>query len=106
MSRPRPVPKMRMIRIDRRINLRMFLIRPDADRRSQRLFLFLLGFYLRKFGMILHNVIQMSDHYHLFVTDVFGLAPHFFRDFHAMLARVFMVERDWRDPPGRRSRPR
>ena len=99
MSRPRPVPKMRMIRIDRRINLRMFLIRPDADRRSQRLFLFLLGFYLRKFGMILHNVIQMSDHYHLFVTDVFGLAPHFFRDFHAMLARVFMVERDWRDPP-------
>ena len=78
--------------------MRTFLIRPDADRRSQRLFLYLLGVYLKRYGIELHCVIQMSDHYHLLITDRLGLAPRFFRDFHAKMANVFKLERGWADP--------
>ena len=100
MSDSRPVKKLRVIMVDRRVLNRAFGLRPDADRGSQRLFLYLLGVFADRHGMRLHTVIQMSNHYHVVMTDEYGNGPDFYRDFHATLALAMSAHRgdEWDGP--------
>jgi putative transposase len=75
--------------ITRRTVCRFFLLRPDEERRAQRLFLYLLAVAAETHGVRVHAFIQMSTHYHLVVTDERGVLPDFMRDLNRWLAHTF-----------------
>ena len=95
MPPSRPVPKGRVLTLDRRTTRRFFILRPDADRRSQRLLYYCLGVMSEKHGVLLHAVVQMSTHWHVCLTDVRGVLPEFLADVHRTLAMCLKVHRDW-----------
>ena len=95
MPPARPVPKGRTLILDRRCTRRFFLLRPDPDRCSQRLFLYCLGVFAAEHGVEIHGLIQMSSHYHLCLTDVRGVLPRFLADMHRTLAACLKEHRSW-----------
>ena len=95
MPYARPAPKGRTLVLDRRTTQRFFLLRPDADRRSQRIYLYVLAVIAHKHGVLVHGFIQMSTHHHLVVTDVRGVFPEFIHDLHGALAMCFKCHRNW-----------
>ena len=73
-------------KITRRCLERRFFLRPDAE--TTAVFGYWLVICLQRYGILLHAVIVMSNHYHLDVTDPHGLIIELERDFNAVLARV------------------
>ena len=91
----RPVPPGRTLAMERRTTRRYFLLRPDADRTSQRLVYYLLAVISARHGIIVHAVVQMSTHWHVIVTDPRGVLPEFLAEMHRVMAHCFKRHRDW-----------
>jgi REP element-mobilizing transposase RayT len=81
--------------LSRRTTRRHFLLRPDANRVSQRIFLYVLGHYAARHGVRVHALNVMSDHIHLVLSDPRGAFPRFARDVHREVARALKVHRRW-----------
>ena len=59
----------------------------------RQIFAYVLGRALAKYGVLLHAAIQMGNHYHLDITDVRGVLPHFKAYFNGMLSRALNCHR-------------
>jgi putative transposase len=70
-------------------------LRPDGDRTSQRIFLYVLAHYAAQHRVEVHSLIVMSDHIHLVVSARRSVMPLFFRDVHREVARAMKVHRRW-----------
>ncbi len=95
MTYSRPVPKGRTLVMDRRTTRRFFLMRPDGDRRSQQIVLYLLAVVAAKHRVSVHAVVQMSTHWHVYLTDVGGVLPEFLAEMHRVLAMCLKRHRGW-----------
>ena len=60
--------------VSRRCTQRQFLLKPSKE--VNRAFLFCLAVAAQATGVQVHVIMVMSNHYHLIVTDPFGLLPH------------------------------
>ncbi len=79
--------------ITRRCVGRRFLLVPD--RVINGLFVYCLVRAAKTHGIKLHALCVMSNHYHLVMTDVHGVTPKFFHDFHLSLAKCVKTYRKW-----------
>ena len=81
--------------LTRRTTRRYFLLRPDRDEQLQQLFLYCLAVASSKFGVLVHAVVVMSNHFHVVLTDVYGLLPDFKRELIRNVANATKVLRGW-----------
>ena len=95
MSAPRQVLPNTRVMSTRRTTRRHFLLKPDADRTSQNIFLYCLAWTAKKCHIEVHLAVVMSTHWHLILTDRKGLLPKFYRDFHRILALNLKNYRGW-----------
>ena len=65
--------------ITKKTNDDQFFLRPDGAVDAVLLYALILS--LNKYGLLLHELVFMSNHFHLVVTDVRGTLPDFMRDF-------------------------
>jgi REP element-mobilizing transposase RayT len=65
----------------------MFLLRPSKA--ANQLFAFILAVVSRRYGIKLHAVCVLSNHFHCVLTDPEGKLPAFERDLDALVARSF-----------------
>jgi putative transposase len=79
--------------LTRRIVLRTHLLRPD--RALNDLFFYCIAVIAQKFGIVVHAVNVMSDHYHIVLTDTLGNLPNFARELHRLLALGIQCLRRW-----------
>ena len=93
----RPVPKNRTLVLDRRTTRRFFILRPDADGTSRRVFFYCVAVIAKKHGIVIHAMVQMSTHWHVCLTDVRGVLPYFLADVHRTLAECFKKHRGWEE---------
>jgi hypothetical protein len=71
-----------------------YRLRPSAE--TNAIFKFCLAFAQRKTGVIIHAVCVMSTHYHIILTDVHGVLPHFTRELDRTLAKVLnQAQKQW-----------
>lgn len=63
----------------------MFLFLPERD--VVRVFEYLLAVAANMFGMRVHEVLCMSNHFHILLTDEHGRLPEFMNFFDSLLAR-------------------
>jgi REP element-mobilizing transposase RayT len=71
--------------VTRRCSERRFLLRPDGF--VVRALLFILGYAATWYGIQIHAVAQMSNHWHLVITDLRGRKSDCFRFVHSMITR-------------------
>lgn len=77
--------------ITRRCAQRQLLLRPDAL--TNQSFIYCLAVAAEKFGILVHAVMVMSNHYHLIITDVGGNYPAFLQYLNSLLARCLNAHR-------------
>jgi hypothetical protein len=65
--------------ITKKTNDDLFLLRPD--RSVNLILLYTLLLKAKKYGLLLHDFVFMTNHFHLVVTDVRGTLPAFMREF-------------------------
>ena len=85
MTAPRRVLKNVTYLITRRCLGRMFLLTPS--KRTNGLLAFLLAAAAERYGIILHAVCVLSDHYHCVLTDPDGKLPLFSQFLDSLVAR-------------------
>lgn len=85
MTQPRYIVGGRVCFITARAVRRMFLFRPDRE--FVRVFEYLLAVAANSFGIRVHEVLCMSNHFHMLLTDVHGRLPEFMHFFDSLLAR-------------------
>jgi len=85
MSRARQFLSGTTYSVARRCTLRMFLLKPS--KRVNQLFLYCLAYAAQKYGILVHEFIAMSNHYHIEVTDPHGKLPLFMQCLDSLLAR-------------------
>jgi len=85
MSLPRPVLPNTTYLVTRRCLGRRFLLRPDAA--LNQLFLYCLALGAQKYGIAVHGLSVMSNHYHLTLTDERGVLPDFMGWLNSQLAK-------------------
>ena len=93
MTLPRRVLPNTTYLVTRRCLGRRFLLRPD--RALNRLFLYCLALGVRKYGVEVHGLCVMSNHYHLTMTDVRGVLPDFMGWLNCQLAKRIKRLRRW-----------
>ena len=93
MTLPRRVLPDRTYLVTRRCIGRRFLLRPDGA--LNNLFVYCLGRAAKKYGVQLHALSVMSNHYHLVLTDVEGVLPDFMAWLNRQLAKCIKRLRDW-----------
>jgi hypothetical protein len=81
--------------MDRRTTRRYFLFRPDEQGLAAQIFWYCLAVTAAKHGVIVHAAVLMSNHIHLVITDVYGVQPHFKRDFHRLFACCMKATLGW-----------
>lgn len=81
--------------VTRRTTRRHFLLRPDADGTSQRLYWYTTAVLAAKFGIVLHAVQVLSTHIHEVLTDTRGNLPQFICERNRLLANALKVHRRW-----------
>lgn len=81
--------------ITRRTTRRHFLLRPDSDGTTQRLYWYTTAVLARKFGIEIHAVQMMSTHIHEVLTDVRGNLPAFLRERNRSFANALKAHRGW-----------
>jgi len=77
--------------VTRRCAQRQFLLRPSAL--VNQVFLYCLAVAAARFGVLVHAVCVMSNHWHLIVTDPDGRLPEFVGWLDAMVARCLNARR-------------
>jgi REP-associated tyrosine transposase len=85
VSLPRAVIADRTYLITRRCSERRFFLRPGV--RTNQAFIYALAEAAQRFGIRVHTVLAMSNHYHVVCSDPQGLYPRFLRRFHQLLAK-------------------
>jgi REP element-mobilizing transposase RayT len=93
MTLPRRVLPDTTYLVTRRCLGRRFLLRPDAA--LNQLFLYCLALGVRKYGIEVHALSVMSNHYHLTLTDVHGVLPDFMGWLNSQLAKRIKRLRGW-----------
>jgi len=93
MSLPRRIVPNTTYLVTRRCLGRRFLLRPDAA--LNQLFLYCLALGAPKYGIEVHGVCVMSNHYHLILTDVRGALPDFMGWLNSQLAKRIKRLRRW-----------
>lgn len=93
MTLPRRVLPHTTYLVTRRCLGRRFLLRPDPA--LNRLFLYCLALAVDKYGIELHGLCVMSNHYHLTLTDARGVLPDFMGWLNSQLAKRIKRLRRW-----------
>ena len=93
MTLPRRVLPNTTYLVTRRCLGRRFLLRPDAA--LNHLFLYCLALGAQKYGIEVHGLCVMSNHYHLTLTDVRGVLPEFMGWLNSQLAKRIKRLRRW-----------
>lgn len=91
MTAPRQVVTGRTYLLTRRCTRRQLLLRPDSI--TNQTFIYCLAVAAARFGVHVHAVMVMSNHYHLVITDVHGNYPEFLRYLNSLLARSLNAHR-------------
>ena len=95
MSLPRCVLEGTTYLITRRCLGRHFLLRPDPA--LNQVFVYCLGRAAKKYGVRVHAVGVMSNHYHLVLTDVRAVLPAFMQTLNRSLAMCIKRLRQWEE---------
>ena len=93
MTLPRCVLPNRTYLVTRRCIGRRFLLRPDDALTNA--FLYCLALGAAKYGVAVHALCAMSNHYHLILTDNEGVMPDFMAWFNRQLAMCVKRLRGW-----------
>jgi len=93
MTLPRRILPYTTYLITRRCLGRRYLLRPDPALNA--LFEYCLAFGARKYGIELHGLCVMSNHYHLVLTDARGVLPDFMAWLNSQLAKRIKRLRRW-----------
>ena len=93
MTLPRRVLPATTYLVTRRCIGRHFLLRPDAA--LNQLFIYCLALGAQKYGIQVHGLSVMSNHYHLTLTDVRGVLPDFMGWLNSQLAKRIKRLRRW-----------
>jgi len=91
MSKARQILPGSTYLITRRCSERRFFLRPDAF--ITQTLIYCLAFAARRFGILVHCAVAMSNHWHLVVTDPNGTICKFIGFAHAMVAKCVNVFR-------------
>ncbi len=86
MTQPRYNLAQQVHLITRRTSERRFFLKPTWY--TKQLFHYCLGYVANKYGIVVHAFVLMSDHYHLIITDPFGLLPVFMGELQSLLGRA------------------
>lgn len=95
MTLPRRVLPKTTYLVTRRCLGRRFLLRPDPA--LNHLFLYCLALGTRRYGIALHALSVMSNHYHLTLTDERGVLPDFMGWLNSQLAKRIKRLRRWEE---------
>ncbi|MGB8332542.1 MAG: transposase [Polyangiales bacterium] len=93
MSLPRRVLPNQTYLVTRRCLGRHFLLRPDAAMND--VFLYCLARAASRYGVAVHALCAMSNHYHLVLTDPKGVLPDFMAWLNRQLAMCVKRLRGW-----------
>jgi len=93
MTLPRCVLAQQTYLVTRRCLGRRFLLRPDGALNNA--FLYCLSLAARKYGVEVHGLCAMSNHYHLVLTDPQGVLPDFMAWLNRQLAMCVKRLRCW-----------
>lgn len=89
MTPPRDIRPGQTFEITSRTLNRAFFFPPILA--ITNLFLFVLGHFAAKHGVVIYGVVLMANHYHLLGLDVRGVLPGFVRDLNSVFARALNV---------------
>ena len=95
MTLPRCVLPSKTHLVTRRCIGRRFLLRPDD--RLNSVFIYCLARAAQKYGIALHGLCAMSNHYHLVLTDTEGALPDFMAWLNRQLAMCVKRLRHWEE---------
>src|SRR5690349_5667955 len=87
MTAPRQVLPGTTYLVTRRCAQREFMLRP-SNRTTNPVFMYLLAFAARRYGIQVHAFCVMSNHFHLIVTDPHARLPAFHQLLDALVARA------------------
>lgn len=93
MTLPRRVLPHTTYLVTRRCIGRRFLLRPDGPLNNA--FVYCLGRAASKYGVQIHALSVMSNHYHLVLTDIEGVLPDFMAWLNRQLAKCIKLLRSW-----------
>ncbi len=105
MSVARPIVKGTRFMLTRRVRGRRFLLRPS--KRTNEIIGYVVAVMQAKWGVRVHCLVAMSNHWHLVLSDPDAHAVEFQRDCHAFIARALNAshgefENVWSSSPGSR----
>jgi REP-associated tyrosine transposase len=86
MSLPRQIIPGETWFISRRCTQRTSLLKPTTI--VTAVFMYLLAYYAKQYGIMIHAVCVMSTHYHMVLTDMHGVLPKFMENLNKFLAKV------------------
>jgi len=89
MSRARRVVPGTTYLLTRRCARRCFFLKPRRDGRSRRLFAYCLAVAAVRYGIEVHAIQVLSNHWHAVVSDPGGKLSFFMRDLGSLTARAF-----------------
>jgi REP element-mobilizing transposase RayT len=75
--------------VTRRCALRKFLLKPSA--KVEQVFAYCLGLAAERFGVLVHSLVVLSNHYHLVVSDPRCQLPRFMHWLNTHLAKAMNV---------------
>ena len=90
--RPRQILPGATYLVTRRCTQRQFLLTPST-RRHVRAFHYCLAYAAKRTGVLVHAVIVMGNHYHLVVTDPYGVLPVFAECLNKLVAKCMNAMR-------------
>jgi REP element-mobilizing transposase RayT len=82
--------------VTRRVVLRTHLLRPDG--RLNEMFLYVLAVIAKRFGVVIHAVVILSNHIHIILSDPHGHVSPFMCEFFRLTALNVKVQRKWDGP--------
>lgn len=91
MTMPRQIIPGSSYMITRRCSERRFFLRPDSY--ITQALVYCLAFAARRFGVICHCGVALSNHWHLVVTDPSGNVCRFVAFVHLLIAKAVNVYR-------------
>lgn len=72
--------------VTRRCSQRLYLLRPSPE--VENLFLYCLAYAAKRNGIVIHSITVMGNHYHIVLTDTYGILPFFMMDLNRMIAKA------------------
>ena len=95
VSRRRYVVPGLVLAVSRRTTRRHHLFVPNMGGETAQIFWYCLAWAARKTGVDVHAAVLMSNHVHLVITDVRGVAPDFYHELHRLLAMCTKAKLGW-----------